>query len=392
MSASHHFTIEHLRRAAARRLPRMVFEFVDGGSGGESALRRNRAALEAVRLVPRMARDVREADIRAQVFGRDYAAPVGVAPMGLCNLIASGADAALAAAAAEACVPYCLSTAATTPIETIAPAAQGSLWFQLYVASEERVSFDLVRRAQEAGAAALLVTLDVQTSSKRVRDLVNGLTLPMRPSAGTILDLARHPRWLIDSLRHGAPRFEMMSAYFPESGSATSHAATTARMLSSGLLDWGFLERLRERWRGPLALKGLLDPEDAVRAAEIGVDGLVVSNHGGRQSDVAPASIEMLPEIKRAVGDRLTLMIDSGFRSGEDVVKAVALGADMVLMGRPFLFGVGALGGREGPARTLAILKDEIRTNLMLLGCKSLGELRRLRVLTHPAGSPGVNP
>jgi L-lactate dehydrogenase (cytochrome)/(S)-mandelate dehydrogenase len=386
MTANQLFTVEHLRRTAARRLPRVVFEFVDGGSGGESALRRNRAALETVRLVPRMARDVREADIRARVFGRDYAAPFGVAPMGLCNLVAPGADLAVAAAAAKAGLPYCLSTAATTPIETIAPAAQASLWFQLYVTSEERVTFDLVRRAEDAGAGVLLVTLDVQTSSKRVRDLINGLTLPMRPSARTILNLARHPRWLLDSLRHGAPRFEMMSAYFPETGSAMSHAETTTKLLSTGLLDWTFLERLRERWRGRLVLKGVLDPEDAVRSAEIGVDGLVVSNHGGRQSDVAPASIEMLPEIKRAVGDRLTLMIDSGFRSGEDIVKAIALGADMVLLGRPFLFGVGALGTREGPARTVAILKDEIRTNLMLLGCKSLDELRRLRVMAPAIG------
>ena len=357
----------------------MVFDFVDGGSGSESALRRNRSALEAVRLVPRMARDVREADIRASLWGREFSAPIAVAPMGLCNIVAPGTDLALAAAAARGGLPYCLSTAATTPIEAIASTAANSLWFQLYPASEETVTFDLVRRAEAAGAEVLLVTLDIQTSSKRVRDLVNGLTIPLRPTARTIFDLARHPAWLMGNLRHGAPRFEMMSAYFPADG-ALSHAATTAKMLSSGLLDWGLIERLRAKWRGKLVLKGVLDPDDALRAAEIGVDGLLVSNHGGRQSDAAPASIEMLPEIKRAVGDRLTLLIDSGFRTGEDIVKAVALGADMVLLGRPFLFGVGALGTREGPERTVAILKEEIRTNLMLLGCKTLGELRQVRV------------
>jgi (S)-mandelate dehydrogenase len=380
MRASRLHTVEHLRAAARARLPQMVFDFVDGGSGSESALRRNRAALEPVRLVPRMARDVREADIGVSLWGRDYSAPVAVAPMGLCNIVAPGTDLALAGTAARGGFPYCLSTAATTTIEAIAPTAAGHLWFQLYPASEEEVTFDLVRRAEAAGAEILLITLDIQTSSKRVRDLVNGLTIPVRPTARTIFDLARHPAWLMGNLRHGAPRFEMMSAYFPAGGGALSHAATTAKMLSSGLLDWTVIERLRAKWRGKLVLKGILDPEDAVRAAEMGVDGVLVSNHGGRQSDAAPASIEMLAPIKRAVGDKLSLLIDSGFRTGEDIVKAIALGADLVLLGRPFLFGVGALGLREGPERTVEILKDEIRTNLMLLGCKTLGELRQIRV------------
>jgi (S)-mandelate dehydrogenase len=370
------FTIEHLRLRARSRLPRLVYEFVEGGSGSESALRRNRAALEEVRLVPRMARDVRAASVKTTLFGRDYAAPIAVAPMGLSNLIAPGADLALATAAAAAQVPYCLSTAATTPIESLAPAAAGHLWFQLYVASEERVTFDLLKRAREAGAEVLLVTLDVQTSSKRVRDLVNGLSLPMRPTLATALDLASRPRWLAAHLRHGAPRFEMLSAYFPERGAAMSHAATTARLLSTGKLDWNTIETLRRRWRGRLVLKGVLDPGDARRAAAIGVDGLVVSNHGGRQSDVAPASIEMLPEIRDAIGSRMALLIDSGFRSGEDIVRAIALGADMVLLGRPFLFGIGALGVEQGPRRVIEILMEEVKTNLMLLGGEKLADLR----------------
>jgi (S)-mandelate dehydrogenase len=386
MNASRHFTIEHLRQAARSKLPKMVFEFVDGGSSSESALRRNGTALDALRLVPRMLRDVRDASIRTSVFGHEYPLPIAIAPMGLCNLIAPHTDIALAKAAAKAGIPYCLSTAATTPIETIAPQAGRSLWFQLYVTSEERVTFDLVRRAEQAGAEVLLVTVDVQTSSKRVRDLVNGLSLPMRPNARTIMNLAMHPTWLIENIRHGAPRFEMLSAYFPEDEKGVmSHAATTAKLLATGRLDWTTIERLRELWRGKLVLKGVLDPEDAIHAASIGVDGLVVSNHGGRQSDAAPATIEMLPEVRRAAGDRLTLMIDSGFRTGEDIVKAVALGADMALLGRPFLFGVGALGIEQGPAKTIAILQEEIRTSLMLLGCKTLAELRNLRLWRNSA-------
>jgi len=379
MRPSRFFTIEHLRAGARARLPKMVFEFVDGGSGGESALRRNRSALDDVRLTPRMLTDVRAASAKTSLWGRDYQAPIAVAPMGLANLVAPGTDCALAAAAASAGVPYCLSTAATTPIETIAPLANQNLWFQLYVTSEEEVTFNLMRRAEAAGAEVLLVTLDVQTSSKRVRDLVNGLSVPMRPRPGTILNLATHPAWLLANLRHGAPRFEMLAAYFPQRG-AQSHAATTARLLSTGLLDWTTIERLRARWHGKLVLKGVMDPEDALRAASLGVDAIVVSNHGGRQSDVAPASIEALPAIKQAVGDKLRLFIDSGFRSGEDIVRAVALGADLVLLGRPFLFGVGALGVGQGPERTLEILKSEVLTNLMLLGCENLDALKTRRV------------
>jgi (S)-mandelate dehydrogenase len=380
MNGDRLFTIEHLRAAARRKLPRMAFEFVDGGSGSESALRRNRSALDEVRLLPRMLTDVRDASVKTTIFGREYSAPIAIAPMGLCNLIAPRADAALAAAAANANIPYCLSTAATTSIEEIARAAPANLWFQLYVTSDDAVTFDLVRRAEEAGADVLLVTVDVQTSSKRVRDLVNGLALPMRPSARTVASLAMHPRWLMGNLTHGAPRFEMLSAYFRNEGGAMSHAATTARLLASGLLDWTTIERLRERWPGKLVLKGLLDPADALRAARIGVDGVVVSNHGGRQSDAAPATIEMLPEIRDAVGDRLRLLIDSGFRSGEDIVKAIALGADMVLLGRPFLFGVAALGTDRGPAKTIEILREEVRTNLMLLGGRAIEDLSKDRV------------
>ncbi len=357
----------------------MVYEFVDGGSGSESALKRNRTALDELRLLPRMARDVRDANIRTTLWGREYSAPIAIAPMGLCNLVAPGADAAIAAAAARAGIPYCLSTAATTSIEAIAQAAARSLWFQLYVTSEEKITFDLMDRAERAGAEVLLVTLDVQTSSKRVRDLVNGLSVPMRPTLRTIVNLATNPRWLIGNLRHGAPRFEMLSAYFPEPGGSMSHAAATARLLSTGLLDWATVERIRERWRGRLVLKGIMDPADAIRAASLGVDGVVISNHGGRQSDAAPASIEMLPEIREAVGGKLSLLIDSGFRTGEDVVKAVANGADMVLFGRAFLYGVGALGIGDGPARTIEILREEILTNLMLIGCRTLEELRNNR-------------
>ena len=387
MNTARLFTVEHLREAARRRLPKMVFEFVDGGSGSESVLRRNRTAFEDIRLLPRILSDVRNASTEANIFGETYAAPIAIAPMGLCNLIAPGADLALANAAANANIPYCLSTAATTPIELIPKEAKRSLWFQLYVTSEDEVTFDLVRRAEAAGAKVLLVTVDVQTSSKRVRDLVNGLTLPMRPTARTIVNLAMHPRWLVGNLRQGAPRFEMLSAYFPNEGGATSHAATTARLLATGLLDWTTIEKLRERWSGPLILKGLLDPADAIRAASLGVDGVVVSNHGGRQSDATPATIEMLPEIRAAVGDRIRLLIDGGFRSGEDVVKAIALGADMVLVGRPLLFGVGALGTDKGPAKIISILQEEIRTNLMLLGCRTINEARQIRAWRRPVAS-----
>ena len=372
-------TVEHLRTAARRRLPRLVFDFVDGGAGPESALAGNLAAFARTRLLPRALVDCDHRSPATELFGRRYAAPFGVAPIGLANVVWPGTDEALARTAAAADIPYILSTAGTTAIERIAEVAPKHAWFQLYAGRDQRIVDDLLARAERAGMEALLVTVDVQAPGKRVRDLVNEFTLPFRLSPRGALDVACHPAWAGAVLRRGKPRFANLEAYGSPGASAESLAALMASQ-STARLDWRMVDDIRKRWPRRLLLKGVLDPEDARRAVDIGADGIVVSNHGGRQLDAAPAPLEVLPAVREAVGGRIAVLIDGGIRTGEDIAKALAAGADFVLMGRPWLYGVGALGPEKGAAATLRILQDEFDRALAHLGCPTVKDLSRQRL------------
>ena len=338
-------SIEAMRTAARRRLPKFAFDFIDGGALGEAGLARNASAVGQVRLSPRVLSGGVGRDPGVDLFGQRFNLPFGVAPIGLANLAGSGVDEGLARAAREAGAPYVLSTAGTTAIEVIAAAAPGS-WFQLYVGRDQPISDDLLLRAQAAGVGALIVTVDVPAPGKRVRDLVNGFSLPLKPSPAMAWDLITHPAWSLDLARSGPPRFANLERYAQKEAGAQSLAALMAAQ-SSARLDWRLLGQIREAWTGPLIVKGVMHSQDAVRLAQIGVDGLVVSNHGGRQLDCAPAPIEALPAVRAAVGPDLPVLVDGGVRSGEDIARALALGADMVLLGRPFLFAAqGAARGR----------------------------------------------
>lgn len=373
-TASRMTDVPALACLARQRLPRLAADFIDGGAHGEVALTGNRAALDAVRLVPRVLAGNDARDLSCTLFGRRYAVPIGVAPIGLANLVAPGTDLALARTAAEAGIAYALSTAGTTPLETIAQAAPGS-WFQLYCGRDPAIVDDLLARAQAAQFAALLVTADVPTPGKRLRDLVNGFTLPLRPSPRLVLDLATRPGWGLRMLRGGLPRFANLEAYAAP-GSGLASLAQLMAGQSSARLDWEALARIRERWRGPLILKGVLHPEDAARAAALGVDAIVVSNHGGRQLDAAPAPIVMLPAVRAAVGPALPVLVDGGFRSGEDVARALARGASMVLLGRPFLWSVAAFGA-AGPGALIAMLRDELDRAMGQLGLARIEDFGR---------------
>jgi len=374
-------SVAAMRKLARRRLPRLVFDFVDGGAGRESALTRSELAFDAVRLLPRV---LAGAEVRSQtieLLGRSYAAPFGIAPIGMANLVAPGVDMALARAAADAAIPYCLSTAATTAIEEIARAAPAS-WFQLYVGREQAIVEDLIRRADTAGAPVLMVTADVPAPGKRLRDLDNGFMLPLEPSLRLAADLFTHPRWALATALGGAPRFANLERYEQPGASAQSLARLMASQ-SSARLDWELLARIRDRWQRRLILKGVLHPDDARRAQRIGADAIVVSNHGGRQLDCAPAPLEVLPQIAAAVGGRCRILLDGGVRTGEDVARALALGADAVLLGRPFLFAVAALGP-DGARALIAMLQDEIDRVLAHLGCCSPAELDQSFVWREP--------
>lgn len=365
---------ETMRATARRRLPRFVFDFVDGGAHGENALARNRQALDAIRLIPRILAGNEHRSTRTTLFGRDLAAPFGIAPIGMANLVRPGTDMALARAAAATTIPYALSTAGTTAMEDIARAAPES-WFQLYVGRDADIVDDLIRRADEAGFPALIVTADVPTPGKRVRDLVNGFALPLKPTPRLGFDLIRHPAWALRIAAGGAPRFANLEHYSP-AGASTQSLAQLMAAQSSARLDWSLLARIRERWPRKLILKGVMRADDAVRAAALGIDAIAISNHGGRQLDAAPAPIEVLAAIRAAVGADMPLILDGGIRTGEDIARALVLGADLVLLGRPFLYAIAALGLESGPAALIALLADEFDRALGQLGVATPAELK----------------
>ncbi len=380
--------IEDLRLVARRRLPRIAFDFFDGGAEDETGIARNRAAFERVRVVPRYLVDTTRRSTSAKLFGRSHALPFGIAPTGLVGLGGHGTDLALARAAAAADIPFVLSTAANTAIERIVEAAPDHTWFQLYFPRDRAVCEDLLRRVGDAGAHGLMVTVDVPLPSKRERDLRSGLLAhSLTPSAGLAFDLLTHPSWSLRMLRHGQPRFENFAQYLGPKAGAAEYAAFLGAQIARPL-DWDDIAWLRERWQGPFLLKGVLSVTEAKLAVERVIDGLVISNHGGRQLDAAPAPIEVLPAIRAAVGEDFVLTLDSGVRRGADVAKALALGADFVFVGRATLYGAAAAGG-AGAARAIEFLADELDRFLAQTGCPSIEALRELEIHTGPGHGHG---
>jgi L-lactate dehydrogenase (cytochrome)/(S)-mandelate dehydrogenase len=380
------FSTDQIAERARKRLPRAIFDFIEGGAGSEIAVTRNRYCFERIALMPQALRDCSGAHTERTIFGRRYAAPFGIAPMGFADLVRPGTDLALAHAAREANIPYALSTAATTSIEPIAAIAQDNLWFQLYPGTDGGMADGLMERALAAGVTTLLVTVDIPVPAKRVRDLTNGLAIPLRPSLRTVFDVARHPGWLLRAAR--GERLGMANfADARGSMSGLAHAEFVSRQLSCPGLDWRRIEVIRKAWPHRLVIKGILNPQDVLAAERIGADGVVVSNHGGRQLDSAPSSIEVLPAIREACGDRLKLILDSGVRTGDDIARSLASGADFVLLGRPFLFAVAALGLSRGPTRIIDMLRAEFLNTLIHLGCTDPAELGS----DHLWPRPGAN-
>ena len=370
------------RAQARRRLPRFVFDYVDGGAEDEHCLRRNLAELERLQLLPMCLRDTANIDTAIEVFGERWAAPVGIAPIGLCGLVRPAGDLLLARAAAAAGVPFVLSTASNSRLEVVREAAAAApQWLQLYVMGERTLAEQIVRRARRAGFGALVLTVDVPVSGLRERDLRNRFRVPFRPTVATALDLMRHPRWSLAMARHGAPRFVNLDAGDDASsaGSAQAQAALLTRTMDRRL-SWDSLAWLRRLWDGPLLLKGVLHPDDGQRALAHGVDGLIVSNHGGRQLDAAPAAISALPAVLNAVHGRIPVFVDGGFRRGSDVVKALALGAKAVFVGRAVAFGL-ACDGEAGAQAVLHTLIDEFQRTLALLGASSSAGIERAHLM-----------
>jgi L-lactate dehydrogenase (cytochrome)/(S)-mandelate dehydrogenase len=365
-------SIEDLHRTAKRRLPRVIYDFVAGGAEDEACLDRNCRDLQAVRLLPRYLVDIARRDLSLPLFGRHQALPFGIAPTGMAALVRRDADLILAEAAREAGIPFILSGASNASIEAVARVNPGA-WLQLYVPSRDDITEDILRRAEEAGLDTLVVTADVPVNAKRERNIRSGWVRPYKPTPAIMAEALLHPAWVAENLRHGMPMMQTFQPYAPAGASAREVAAFYATV-SPHSFAWGVAEGFRRRWRGKLVIKGLLHPEDARRARDLGVDGIIVSNHGGRQLDRAASAIAALPAIVAAVGDDITVMMDSGIRRGADVLAALCLGARFCFVGRATLYGVAA-AGLPGARRAIEILRGEIDLVAAQLGCPRIADL-----------------
>lgn len=365
--------IEDLRLRARKRIPYFAWEYLDSGSGNDECLRRNRSALEAVTLLPRYMQGEFTPQLATHLFGVDYDVPFGVSPVGLTALMWPRAERILARTAARYRLPYALSTAATEDPETVGPLTDGMGWFQLYPPRRAEIRQDLIQRARDCGFTTLMVTADTPVTSRRERQVRAGVRVPPKITPLMLYRCLKRPAWSWATLVAGQPRFRGLERYL-DGGDMADMLSFIGKELG-GTLDWEYLQAVRDEWDGPLLLKGVLAVDEAERAVALGYDGIMVSNHGGRQFDGAPASIEVLPSISAAIGTKAKILFDSGARSGLDIARALALGADFVLLGRAFMYGVAALGQRGGD-HAAEILRADLTNNMTLLGCRSITELR----------------
>jgi L-lactate dehydrogenase (cytochrome) len=366
--------IEDLRRRAGRRLPRFLFDFVEGGADDEVTMRANRQAFGDYTFRARTLVDVSARDLSTTLLGQRLALPVILGPVGLAGLLAPKGEVLAAQAAARKETIFVLSTMSVCTIEEVAAAAPAPRWFQLYIWKDREITRSLVERARAAGYSALCLTVDVPDMGNRERDVRNGFVVPPRPTLGNVLDLLLHLGWVLRMTRSPRATF----GNFVETKSlarrdAVSVAGFTSRQFDQSV-TWADLEWLRGLWAGPMVLKGITNAEDARRAVEHGVQAIVVSNHGGRQLDGLPTALDVLPEIVDAVGGRAEIILDGGVRRGSDVVKARALGARACMIGRPFLYGL-AVDGQSGVELVLELFRKEIDNTLTLLGCPRLDQL-----------------
>jgi isopentenyl diphosphate isomerase/L-lactate dehydrogenase-like FMN-dependent dehydrogenase len=378
VKAARALNIEDLRRIARSRLPRVVYEYLEGGSEDGVTLKANREAFEAIGFAPRTLVDVSKRSQKATLFGRVYESPVGIAPMGAAGLFWHEGDIALARAARSANLPFVLSMHSFVPLERLSWEAGGPPWFQLYMPRERDAARAVVRRVLNAGCEALVITTDVPVGANREYNERNGFSLPLRLPPARIVDGLTHPRWLLSVFAR---------AWLARPNPMKLPEWTTRRDHHS----WRDFAWLRDAWPRKLLVKGILTVEDALLAAEHGADGIFISNHGGRQLDGLPSPMEALPPIAAAVGDRLALLVDGGIRRGTDVVKALALGADMVFLGRAAMYGAAA-GGEAGVRRAVQLLRAEIDRVLALLGCVSIEELGPQHVRMPPKQAAPVVP
>ncbi|WP_323784218.1 alpha-hydroxy acid oxidase [Leisingera sp.] len=367
--------LEDLKRRAERRLPRFVWEYLDSGTGTEAARARNRTGLDRLGFLPSVLHGPMEPDLSTPLLGTAYALPFGIAPVGMSGLIWPDAEAILARAAAAAAIPYCLSTVASQSPEDLAPHLGGDGWFQLYPPKDEAIRGDLLARARDAGFKTLVLTVDVPAASRRERQTRSGLTQPPRLTPRLLAQIAQRPAWALGMARRGLPRMRTLDKYIPGEQANLPPTAHIGYLLRTSP-DWDYVHWLRRNWDGAFVIKGVQRAEDAKRMQAAGADAVWISNHGGRQFDGCPAAIDLLPDIRAAVD--LPLIFDSGIEGGLDILRALALGADFVMLGRAFHYALAALGA-AGPAHLTDMLAKDMQANMCQLGLSGLDAVRSLQ-------------
>ena len=360
-------TIDDAIRLSKKRLPKLVFDFIDGASGDDKLAEINSTALDQIRLEPKVFRNVENRNLSKKIFDFDFDYPFGFAPMGMTNLSWPDADKMIAKESAYNNIPTCVSMASSTTLEDMFTFSEGHSWMQIYIFQSEEFIIELLKRAESIGYKVLILTVDVPILSRRARDDRNGFGYPFKIGPKQFLDFALHPQWSLTTLFKGAP--QPMNYVTSKSGDQVFR-----RKESRGATDWNTLKRVREAWKGKLIIKGVMNSEDALKIKEAGADAIQVSNHGGRQLDSATASINALPLIRKALGDDFPILFDSGIRSGSDILRALALGADFVMFGRPLMYAIGA-DGAKGLRRIINLIKEELSTNLGLVGLTDINEV-----------------
>ena len=367
-------SVSDLRKRAKFKMPKFAFDYLDGGCNDDINLNKNRTDIQKIELMPNYLSDFDESLMKTELFGHTYDAPFGIAPIGLQGLMWPNSPEILAKAAMEHNIPFILSTVTTSSIETIAEITEGKSWFQLYHPADEKIKNDLLDRAENAGISVLVILADVPTFGFRPRDIKNGLSMPPKMNLNNVIEVIKNPEWTLKTLIHGKPTFKTMMPYIPR-GLNLQKLGEFMDITFSGRLNEERIASIRSKWKGTLIIKGIVGEQDAEKAIRLGADGLIISNHGGRQLDAGQSSIVSMTDLAKKYKNKIKIMVDSGLQSGPDIARAMASGAEFTFMGRSFMYGVGALGN-EGGNHTISLIKKELLQVMEQLCCEKTSDFK----------------
>lgn len=367
-------SVEDLRKLAKKRIPKFAFEYLDGGCNEDINIKKNTERIRKIELKPEYLIDYKTANLKTELFGKNYDAPFGISPIGLQGLMWPKSPEILAKAAFDNNIPFILSTVTTSSIETISEITEGNAWFQLYHPAEEKVTLDILKRAENAGFPVLVILADVPSFGYRPRDIRNGLSMPPKMSIKNIIEAIKRPQWLMQTLKNGQPNFEILKPYMPKNLNL-NQLAKFMDVTFSGRLDEEKIKKIRENWKGKLVIKGIESIHDVEKAYNIGLDGIIVSNHGGRQVDVGQATIDSMNSIIPKYKNKIKIMMDSGIRGGADVARVMSCGADFCFLGRTFMYGVSALG-KKGGTHTITMLKKQLTQIMEQFSCGEISDFQ----------------